>query len=120
MAIICKATDAAGYKRIHEYGEWCVAMIHFSDHLRSATQERLERHLRTDEAFVLLSGSATLYEGIDLYPTMMALEVLYIIPEGIWHTITLEPESKVLVIENRSTGPENTQYYKNIIKKVAT
>ena len=44
---------------VMEYEGWKIGFLRYSE--RFSRFEQLERHLETDEAFVLISGEATLY-----------------------------------------------------------
>ncbi len=69
--------------------------------------DRSERHLETDEAFVLLEGKALLIEDDTEYE--MEKCKVYNIKKGIWHHIVVSPDATVLVIENSNTSPDNTE-----------
>lgn len=60
----------------------------------------IERHLATDELFVLLVGEATLYVGEDPRPVRMEPGKLYNVRRATWHQIAVAPGTKVLVVEN--------------------
>jgi mannose-6-phosphate isomerase-like protein (cupin superfamily) len=97
--------NGEGWKVLIESGEWKIGMLRKNDRFSSFSE--LERHLLTDEAFVLLAGNATLYtesESVEMKPL-----TVYNIPAGIWHHIVVSDEASVLVIENRNTSKENTQ-----------
>ena len=51
------------YKRLVDGPKWTVAALGHSERFDPRTPIRLERHLLTDETFVLLSGTATLLLG---------------------------------------------------------
>jgi hypothetical protein len=51
------------YKALTAFGSWRVAFLNHGDKFAPERPERLERHMETDEVFVLLDGSATLFEG---------------------------------------------------------
>ncbi|RAU92154.1 cupin domain-containing protein [Paenibacillus sp. YN15] len=105
------AFEGKGYTRVHGFNGWCVALINYADHLQTAHVSRLERHLLTDEVFLLLSGQASLFVGDELREIPMETGKLYIVKKGAWHTVTLSEDACVAVVENDGTGPENTQYY---------
>lgn len=76
---------------------------------------KITRHLETDEIFVLLCGSCTLYiggTGEDI-PTIDAVPMeplkIYNITKGTWHARALTPDSVVLIVENADTGAHNTE-----------
>ena len=73
----------------------------------------LERHLKTDEVFVLLSGKATLYVHDDAVDRTESTEMqplkVYNVPRNTWHHIVVSEDASVLVVENRGTAKENTE-----------
>ncbi|MCC8144564.1 MAG: hypothetical protein LUD02_05040 [Tannerellaceae bacterium] len=79
--------------------------------------DRVERHLLTDEVFILLSGKALLIEatfgkeGIRFDTIPMEKEIIYNIPEGVWHNIALEKEAIVFIFENTGTHLRDCEYY---------
>lgn len=94
-----------GFAAVFESGEWKMGLLGYSE--RFAKLAEMERHLLTDEAFVLLDGSATLHT--DSESVEMEKHKVYNVPAGVWHHITLSPDGKVLVVENRNTSRNNTE-----------
>ena len=95
----------AGFGVIAEYGEWKVGLLRYSE--RFSRLGEMERHLLTDEVFILTSGKATLYtekETVTMEPN-----VAYTIPAAVWHHIVLGETATVIVVENRNTSIENTE-----------
>ena len=99
------------FKAVMQFEGWKIGLLRYSE--RFSKFDRLERHLLSDEAFILLEGSATLYtdsEKADMKPL-----TVYNIPAGIWHHIVVSEHASVLVIENRNTSKENTE--KKLLQK---
>ena len=46
--------NGEGYKPLVDFGSWRVAFLRFIDELLPENIQRLERHVETDEVFVLL------------------------------------------------------------------
>ncbi len=97
-----------GYNRTLSYGGWRVAFLNYAPHFDNITY--LERHLLTDEVFVLLAGEATLLIGergecVPLQPCR-----LYNVKAGTWHNIRVSRDARVLVVENSDTSRENSEY----------
>ena len=89
---------------------WRIGMLRWGP--RFATLGEAERHLTSDEAFVLLQGGATLYEiqeDGEMQETPMELGTVYNIKAGTWHHIVVRRDALVLVVENRDVSMENTQ-----------
>lgn len=106
--------EQEGYEKLHVDGTWCVASVCHCERIAKATKQRLERHLETDEVFVLLQGNAKLYLGEEMQEIVMTECCIYFVDKGVWHTITTEPGTKVLIVEKSDTGPENTEYWRNL------
>ncbi len=93
------------FSAVMKYEGWKIGFLRYSE--RFSAFRVLERHNLTDEAFVLLAGSATLYE--DRTPTVMEPCKVYNIPKGVWHHIVVSEDATVLVIENSNTSKDNTE-----------
>lgn len=74
-----------------------------------------ERHMRSDELFVLLQGEATLFIGEEGREVKMEKGRLYNVRRGTWHQIVAEKGSRVLVVEN--TGDIGTEQWEDYAKK---
>lgn len=94
-----------GFKVAAEYGEWKVGMLHYNE--RFSRLGEMERHLLTDEVFVLVSGRATLYT--DSEAVEMEQGSVYTVPAAVWHHIVVSEDASVIVVENRNTSIENTE-----------
>ncbi len=108
--------DGEGYKPLVDYGTWRVAFLRFIDELIPENIHRLERHVETDEVFVLLAGKAILFlgEGEEEIEAFYSLEMepgkLYNIKKNAWHCCVLSRDATVLLVENKDTGEANTDY----------
>lgn len=110
-----KDYEGEGYDRTFTYSSWRVAFLNFAERFDHITY--LERHLLTDEVFVLLNGTAELLIGETGAPVSMENGKLYVVAKGAWHNIRVSPDAKVLVIENSDTGKENSEYMDFFTKK---
>ena len=93
------------FKVMMQFEGWKIGFLRYSE--RFSEFKQLERHLETDEAFVLLSGEAVLYtetETVELEKCK-----LYNIPKGEWHHITVSNDATVMVVENSNTSKDNTE-----------
>ena len=90
---------------VKQFEGWKIGFLRYSQ--RFSKFDRLERHLLTDEAFILLDGCATLYT--DTEEEQMQKNVVYNIPKGGWHHITVSQDATIMVVENSSTNQDNTQ-----------
>jgi ureidoglycolate hydrolase len=123
--------DGDGYKPLVDFGSWRVAYLRYIDELEPDNIERVERHLETDEVFVLLNGQAVLFVGEgerslqDLAAHPMQPCQLYNVKQNTWHTVVLSRDATILLVENRDTGEVNSEYctltgaQRTIIKEAA-
>ncbi len=100
------------FKVVKKYDGWRIGILRNSERF-SASNHIWERHLLTDEVFVLLSGAAVLYakdeesntEKVEMKPC-----TIYNIPKNVWHHIIVADEkTTVLVVENSDTSQNNTE-----------
>lgn len=94
-----------GFQVLKQYEGWKIGYLRHND--RFSKFEEMERHLETDEVFVLLEGTATLYTEEEA--CQMEKSMLYNIPKGVWHHIVVSKDATVLVVENSNTTKENTE-----------
>ena len=94
-----------GFRVLKQFEGWKIGFLRYSERFSKLTE--MERHMETDEVFVLLDGSAMLYT--DKETCVMEKCVLYNIPKGVWHHIVVSEDATVLVVENSNTAKENTE-----------
>lgn len=103
-----------GYTPLVDYQTWRVAVLKFCDDVRADRLNSMQRHLETDEVFVLLEGSCVLISGGNgerpevVECVKMEKNQLYNVKKGVWHTHALEEEGSVLIIENQDTCDKNS------------
>jgi ureidoglycolate hydrolase len=106
----------AGYRPLIDFASWRVAIMCYSDPYAPERIERVERHVETDEVFILLAGQVTLFVGDGemraerLVPQAMEPLKLYNVKRNAWHTILFSRDASVLIVENRDTGEHNTEF----------
>ena len=88
-----------------QFEGWKIGLLRHSERFSACRQ--MERHLLTDEVFVLLSGSAVLYVEQEQIP--MESNTIYNVKKGVWHHIVVSEDATVMVVENSSTSKENTE-----------
>ena len=93
------------FKVMMESDAWKIGFLRYSE--RFSEFKVLERHLQTDEAFVLLEGEAVLYENSKAH--QMEKCKVYNIARGVWHHIVVSRDATVMVVENADTSGENTE-----------
>jgi hypothetical protein len=103
-----------GYQPCVDYGAWRVALLRYIDELLPQVIDAMECHNGTDEVFVLLNGRCILFIGEGdgeiemIHPVDMVPHKLYNVKKGVYHTHTLSRDAIVLIVENRETGPMNS------------
>ncbi len=109
MIDICKF-DGEDFKAVLQFEGWKIGLLRYSERFSKLCV--LERHTLTDEAFVLLDGTATLYlreKNNTFHQYKMDKNTVYNVKQNVWHHIVVSKDATVLVVENSSTSKENTQ-----------
>ena len=108
-----KKCDASGYNRVVEYEGWTVANLATCPDTYLDKIDSFQKHYETDEVFVLLKGSATLFilesdefnleklKAIKLEPNKV-----YNVKKNTYHQHILGEDSNVLIIENSNTSDD--------------
>ena len=85
-----------GYKPLVDYESWRVAVLKFCDDLLIENVKTMQKHLYTDEVFVLVQGHCTLFlAGEGDKP-------------GTWHNHIMDTDGEVVIVENRDTCDDNS------------
>lgn len=103
-----------GYRPIADYQDWRVAGLKFCEDLKLENIRTMQKHSETDEVFVLLRGSCTLFLGgagacvgmiskVELKP-----HKVYVVKKNVWHNHIMTEDGEVLIVENRNTTDENS------------
>lgn len=114
MDIEIKEYTAPGYSPVIDYESWRVAVLNSIDELDVENLTDMQKHNLSDEVFVLLKGSCTLFTGGNgdtignISATAMEPLKMYNVKAGVWHTHTLTEDSSVLIVENRNTCDDNS------------
>ncbi len=101
-----------GYSTVIKYEGWRVGLIRRAERFERLTY--FERHMKTDEVFILLEGGALLYTAdgdMNISRYVMETGTLYNVRAAEWHAVTLSPDALVMVVENVDTSRENSEYY---------
>ncbi len=96
--------NGSDFKAVMQSGSWTIGLLKYSE--RFSKHNIMERHNKTDEVFVLLEGTATLYVEND--SVIMEKSKVYNVKKGEWHHIVVSPDATVLIVENSDTSAENT------------
>lgn len=103
-----------GYTPLVAYEAWRVAVLRYCLDVRVDQLATMQRHLKTDEVFVLMEGNCVLFTGGDgehpdeIEWVRMEKNQLYNVKKGVWHTHALDEEGSVLIIENEDTSDDNS------------
>ncbi|WP_099467009.1 cupin domain-containing protein [Konateibacter massiliensis] len=103
-----------GYQPLVDFETWRVAVLKYCEDVRLENIKTMQRHMETDEVFVLLKGNCTLITGesgddigkidqIKLEP-----HKLYNVKKGVWHNHVMDEEGEVLIVENQNTCDDNS------------
>jgi ureidoglycolate hydrolase len=106
-----------GYKPLIDFNGWRVAYLRYLDELHPQNITYLERHMQTDEVFVLMEGEVTLMMGegdqtvTAVYGVPMEPLKLYNVKQGTWHGVLMSKDATILLVENQNTGNANSEYF---------
>lgn len=105
--------EGEGYSHVVDFGAWTAAVINYSPCFAEENIKKMERHNETDEVFILVEGSATLFYGEPDNPqrVQMVKHKFYNVRRGMWHNITVSRDARVIIVENADTGTGNSDYY---------
>ena len=105
-----------GFVPLKDYGSWRIAQLSYDAELNAPESlASLGRHLETEEAFLLVEGEAVMviagirdipqnFETVRFFPGK-----IYVVRQGQWHAAVLKPGARLLIVENRDTGAENSE-----------
>ena len=104
------------YKPLVDYQSWRVALMNYTDDLTPDKIYRMQKHIETDEVFVLMAGRCILFigEGEENVTKVHAVDMepykIYNVKRGVWHSHTFSKDARVLIVENRDTVVENSPF----------
>ena len=106
-----------GYKPLIDFESWRVAILNNNVNMKISDLEFMERHMKTDEVFVLLQGQASLIQGEEaeqpknLKLFEMKKNIYYNVKKATWHTVLMKKNTKILIVENKNTSKGNSEYF---------
>jgi mannose-6-phosphate isomerase-like protein (cupin superfamily) len=105
-----------GFKPLIIQDDWQVAQLNYAPELAGSAIRQVERHLMTDEVFVLVKGSSVLLvsefeEPFNWQVAPMVPGITYNIPAGAWHCIAMFPDDLVMIVEKSGTHESDVEYY---------
>jgi len=105
-----------GYQPVIDFETWRVAILNYLEEINPGKIDFMERHNESDEVFVLTKGEGILFLGEGgtriekIHPQVMERGKIYDVKRSVWHTIVLSRDGSVLIVENRNTSRENSNY----------
>jgi hypothetical protein len=104
--------EKPGYQPLVYSHDWMVALLNYEDNMGLDKAVEIERHVKTDEVFILLKGQAALYLVAGDHP----LEIVELKPgwvfnvtKGTWHNLLATKDARFAIIENRDTDKFDTE-----------
>jgi mannose-6-phosphate isomerase-like protein (cupin superfamily) len=105
--------DADGYKPLVYTDGWLVATLNWEPLFDWPNVGEIERHMETDEVFVLTKGQAVLFvvspEG-QMQIEEMQIGVVYNVPQGVWHNLVSTRDASWIIVENPDTSEQNSEF----------
>jgi len=108
--------EGEGLKRVVESGDWFVGIKNWKPANDAAHFDNMERHMQTDEVFVLLEGGCTLLVDhspenncSDIRCVPMEKNKVYCIHPSVWHNTITTKDAKLILMENRNTSMDNSE-----------
>lgn len=104
-----------GYQAQVSYGAWRVAVLRYLDELKIENIRTMERHIATDEVFILMFGKAMLILGgndnfiSDFHSVTMNIGEIYNVKKNTWHTVILSEDAHIIIVENDDTSKDNSE-----------
>ncbi len=114
MDILQYEFEGEGLTRVFENEKWMVGIKNWKPANDVAGIDCIERHNETDELFVLLAGKCVLiyaneengslvFGAVDMQPNKV-----YNIPRSLWHNTVTTKDTKLILVEDSSTGMSNS------------
>ncbi|TKG93887.1 hypothetical protein EYV94_14100 [Puteibacter caeruleilacunae] len=106
-----------GYDPYLITNQWQVAQLNHAPEEELNSINCLDIHYKTDEVFFLIEGTAVLIaaqikdDTITYDLQLMKPGITYNIRKNIWHKIAMQPNAKVLIIENSNTHIDDYEFY---------
>ena len=107
------AYEEIGYQPLFHCRDFRVAMLNYHPELLIENISNFQQHSLTDEAFILLNGSCTLFLAEDetiekVHAVSLEPHKVYNVKQGTYHTHTLSKDAKVLIVEAEDTCDDNS------------
>lgn len=111
--LISETFSRAGFCPVVHNTQFKCAFITHSPQYADCAFSEMKQHNDSDEVFVLLEGSATLYTCEDIHQKPdscpLAPRTAYTVTAGTWHYLAVSEDAVLFVSESASMKPENTK-----------
>jgi len=104
-----------GFKPLVTFENWRVAVLRYLEKLELHNISEMERHTKTDEVFILVTGTGELIIGgnsdkpVNITMYDMKIGELINIKRNTWHTLSLSKDAHVIIVENDNTDFDNSE-----------
>ena len=101
-----------GYLPLVFSADWQVAVLNWESGMENAVRlKTVERHLCTDEVFVLVRGRAALITLSAPVFTITDLQagLIYNVKSGVWHTLLASRDASMIIVEKRDTHQHDVE-----------
>jgi hypothetical protein len=112
-----------GYKPLIFSHDWQVALLNWEPPMRFGKVSEIERHVNSDEVFILIRGRAMLFvkpEGESLQSHDMEPGRIYNVLAAVWHTLVASEDAVFVIVENRDTHINDTEIRKLTVEELST
>ena len=109
--------DGLGYDPFLIRDGWQVAQLNYVEAHGLMDIENVERHVSTDEVFILVKGKAVLLAAAfttgepDIEYINMKAGVTYNVPAGVWHNIAMSRDCEIIIVEKDHTHINDCEYH---------
>lgn len=104
--------DGEGLLWAYDNGTWMAGIKNYKPQNSIGSFGVLERHLQTDESFVLVDGTCCLLvRRLDgsFGAALMKQGAMHTVPAGAWHATITKPGAKLAIIERSGTNMDNSE-----------
>lgn len=99
-----------GFEVVFQNENFKCAFITAAEQYAFGPVKQMKRHNKTDEIFVLMSGSAVMltFEDDSFLETPLKENAAFNVTRGTWHYLAVSDDAKIFVTENADTSADNT------------
>ncbi len=104
--------NGMGYMPLVYSDGWMVALLNHEPGMEIDKAIEIERHIQTDEVFILLKGMAALYLVRECQPLKVVVlkpGYIYNVTKGTWHNLLATKDAVLAIVENRDTDKYDTE-----------